>query len=89
MKQIYKNDDTLDERGRELYHRLRSTIETPENIGKMIVMELESGDYEIDDLGIESSYCLQARHPDAPLYALRIGYETVESLGGIRERTIP
>lgn len=74
-------------RAQELYERLRPEIEKPENIGKLIVMDVESGDYEIDDKGIETSHRLQSRHPNATLYALRIGYRAVEALGGILERT--
>ena len=74
-------------RAQELYDRLRPEIEKPENIGRLIVMDVESGDYEIDEQGIETSRRLQSRHPDATLYALRIGYRAVEALGGILERT--
>ncbi len=74
-------------RAKELYERRRLEIETPENIGKLIVMDVEANDYEIDDNGIESSRRLQSRHPGATLYALRIGYRAVETLGGILERT--
>ena len=74
-------------RAQELYDRLRADVEKPENIGKLIVMDVESGDYEIDHQGIESSRRLQSRHPEATLYALRIGYTAVEALGGILERT--
>lgn len=77
----------LGQQAQDLYERLRPQVETPENIGKLIVMDVESGDYEIDDQGIASSRQLQLRHPDATLYALRIGYRAVEALGGILERT--
>jgi len=50
-------------------------------------MDVETGDYEIDEMGIESSHRLQSRHPNATLYALRIGYKAVEALGGMLERT--
>ena len=76
----------LGQRAQELYERLRPTIETPENIGKLIVMDVESADYEIDDLGIESSLRLQNRHPNATLYALRIGYKSAVSFCGVLER---
>jgi hypothetical protein len=79
----------LGSRARQMYESLRNAIETSENIGKLIVMDVESGDYEIDATGIESSRRLKARHPDATLYALRIGYKTVESFGGMLERTTP
>lgn len=72
-------------RAQELYKRLQPQIQTPENIGKLVVMDVESEDYEIDDMGIESSRRLQSRHPDATLYALRIGFKAVEALGGILE----
>lgn len=89
MEHTTMTGQSFGDRARKLYERLRPMIETPENIGKLIVMEVESGDYEIDAQGIESSNRLQARHPDRPLYALRIGYRTVESFGGILERTTP
>lgn len=79
----------IGQRARELYERLRPDVETAENIGKLIVLEVESGDYEIDEMGIDSSHRLQQRHPGATLYALRIGYEAVAALGGVLERTEP
>jgi hypothetical protein len=77
----------LGEQANRLYERLRGQVETPENIGKLIVLDVESGDYEIGANGVETSRRLQARHPDSTLYALRVGYKAVETLGGIRERT--
>lgn len=77
----------LSRKASELYAKLRSRVETPDNIGKLIVMDVESGDFEIDDQGIESSRRLQQKHPSADLFALRIGYDAVEVLGGILERT--
>ena len=76
----------LGEKARTLYERLRPTVETTDNIGKFIVLDIESGDYEIDEQGIESSHRLQSRHPGAILYALRIGYKTAVSFCGGLER---
>ncbi len=82
--------EELEERARELYVRLRPQVETSENIGKLIVLDVESGDYEIDDeTGIASSRRLQARHPQAALFALRIGYKTAVSFCGALERSEP
>ncbi len=75
----------------QLYDILRAQVETPEQIGKLIVMDLISGDYEIDassdDLGLEASRRLQNRHPGVALHALRIGYRTAASFCGSLERT--
>ena len=89
MEQTTANETELGRRARLLYEQLRPTVETPDSVGKLIVLEVESGDYEIDASGIEGSRRLQARHPGAPLYALRIGYRSVESFAGIRERAAP
>ena len=82
------NSDTA-EQARQLYEQLRDSVETPENIGKLIVMDVESGDYEIDDKGIETSLRLQERHPTGKLYALRIGYKSAVSFRGTLERVSP
>jgi hypothetical protein len=73
---------------RELYQQqIRTQVETPENIGKIVVIDLETGDYRIDTLGIEASHKLRRLHPNARLFGLRIGYNVAESLGGVMERT--
>jgi hypothetical protein len=89
MNTMSMTDIELGKRARKLYEQLQRKVETPENIGKLIVMDVESGDYEIDELGIEASQRLQLRHPGATLYAFRIGYKTVESFGGVLERMAP
>lgn len=88
MASTLLSDTELGQQARERYEQLRPVIETEENIGKLIVMDVESGDYEIDELGIEASRRLQTRHPGATLYALRIGYKTVESFAGVLERSV-
>jgi hypothetical protein len=72
----------------ELYYRVRPQIETPENIGKLILFDLVSGDYEIanDNLGFDAADLIRERHPAADVFALRIGYEAVDVIGGVLER---
>lgn len=74
--------------GDELYQRqLRDSVEAEEsNIGKMIVIDVGTGDYEIDNEGIEAARRLKARHPDGRLYGLRIGYDTPEGFGYLPQR---
>lgn len=75
----------------QLYDNLRLSVETPQNIGKLILLDVGSGDYEIndspDDLGLEALRRLQSRHPGAVPHALRIGYRTAVSFCGSLERT--
>lgn len=75
-------------RGQELYQKsLRDKVETDENIGKLVSIDIETGDYEIDDDLIAAGRRLLARHPDAALWTERIGYNAVYSLGGTLTRT--
>ena len=72
----------------ELYYKIRPQIETAENIGKLILFDLISGDYEIaeDQLGFAASASVRQRHPNADVFCLRIGYEAVSSFDGGLER---
>jgi hypothetical protein len=53
----------------------------------MLILEAEPGDYEIDELRIESAHKLQARHPGASLYGIRIGYRVAASFRGSLEHS--
>ena len=74
--------------GEDLYRRhLQTKVETQENIGRLISIDIETGEYEIgDDKSLEAPRRLQQKHPGAALYIMRIGYNVVDSFGGIVER---
>ena len=70
-------------RGEAIYaERLSKSVETPENIGKILVLDVETGDYEIDASGIAANDRLQIRRPSGLFYGLRVGFDVVESVGG-------
>jgi hypothetical protein len=83
------SSDEIARRGKKLYQEpLRDKIETEENIGKIVSIDIESGDYEIDADLLQAASRLRARHPDAALWGERIGYDAVYALGaGILTRT--
>lgn len=77
------SDAEIDRRGQEVYEQdIRGKVETVENIGKQIVIDVETGEYEIDSDGLAASRSLLAKHPDAALFGARIGYDAVYALGG-------
>ena len=46
-------EEEIDRRGEELYReRVRKLVETPENLGRQVVIDVETGDYEVDADGI-------------------------------------
>lgn len=76
--------------GQALYEQgIRAKVETEENIGKIISIDIETGDYEIGDDVIETGRRLLAKRPEAPLYGARIGYNAVFAVGGSLRRTAP
>ncbi|HLK56365.1 MAG TPA: hypothetical protein VKU00_07360 [Chthonomonadaceae bacterium] len=82
------NRTDVGERGKRLYEQnIRSQVETPENIGKMVIIDVETGEYGVDATGLETSRRLHAKHPDARLFGIRIGYDVADALGGAMERT--
>jgi len=91
MESSIADVDQIGRRAQELYeNRLRSTVETEENIGKILVIDLDSSDYEIDKEGLAASKRLRARRPSVDpksLFAIRIGYDAVYTLGGTLTRT--
>jgi hypothetical protein len=83
MAQTQLSKEEIRRRAEERYERdLRDRLEADENnIGKILMLDVESGDYEIDDVAIAASKRLRERHPDGHRYALRIGYDAVYGLG--------
>ena len=78
------SNEEIDRRGIDLYdRRIRGLVETPENIGKQLVIDVETGEYEIDEDGLRASHRLMDKHPGAALYGLRIGFNAVYSIGGV------
>ena len=82
--------EEIDRRGNEIYERtLRSKVETEENIGKIIAVDIESGDYAIDDDVMPANRRVFANHPHAVTWTKRIGYNAVYAVGGTLTRTAP
>jgi hypothetical protein len=78
--------EEVEQRSQERYEQgIRARVETDDNIGKILVIDIETGDYERDDTMLAASRRALAEQPDAALWALRIGYDAVYSFGWRRE----
>lgn len=77
-------------RGEELYERsIRDRVEIAENVGKIISIDIDTGNYEIDDDLVVACYRLRSKQPDAIIWTERIGYDAVYVVGGTLVRTAP
>ncbi|NJL80760.1 MAG: hypothetical protein HC917_21685 [Richelia sp. SM2_1_7] len=82
------SDEEITQRRKELYDsNIRPQIETAENIGKIVSINIETGEYEIGDDLIVTSRRLREKQADAVIWAERIGFNAVYALGGTLVRT--
>jgi hypothetical protein len=72
---------------KELYENsISQQVEREENIGKMVIIDIETGEYAVDKTGLESARYLRNKHPFARLYGIRIGYKVAVSFSSFLER---
>lgn len=81
--------DEVCDRGREIYEtRLREQME-PENFGRLLVIDVETGEYEFAPPMSELAEWLHAKGPSTTRYMMRIGYPAVIQYGGGSLRPLP
>lgn len=69
-------------RGDEIYEsQIRSQVEEG-NHGKIVAIDLDTGDFEVDSSEVAASSRLEARHPDDQIWIVRIGSRYVRRFGG-------
>lgn len=76
------DNEEIARRGQDLYEQnIRNVVEDQFD-GKILAIDVESGEYEIDDQVLPAVHRLQAKHPGAPIFTMRIGYDGVYGFGG-------
>ncbi|MCC5601217.1 hypothetical protein [Nostoc favosum] len=89
MQSILLSREEVARRAKELYENsIRQQVEREENIGKMVIINIETGEYAVDKTGLESAHLLRKNHPFARLYGIRIGYKVAVSFCGFLERDL-
>ena len=83
MFEGYKSGEVTD-LAREIYREKIKTRVEPQERGKFIVIDVVSGDYEIDEQIVDAFDRLQARRPESVAGGLRIGYRATFKMPGIR-----
>jgi hypothetical protein len=83
MQAILLSREEVARRAKQLYETsIRQKVESEENIGKMVIIDIETGDYEIDKTGLQAAHNLSAKHPYARLFGICIGYNVAAAFGG-------
>jgi hypothetical protein len=88
LETIFWTTEEVVAAGERLYEeRIRSVVETPSNIGKMLTLDVETGEYRIGINSAEGGLELKRKRPASRLFTVRIGYDVGVSFGGLSERT--
>lgn len=64
------------DKGKKIYDSLAPDIQNSYK-GQYIVIEVDSGDYQIDPNPAKARVKMQKKYPDSIFYAARIGYEAM------------
>ncbi|NET89428.1 MAG: hypothetical protein F6K45_15260 [Kamptonema sp. SIO1D9] len=89
MEAIFWSVEEVAHRAKQFYENgIRQEIESGDNFGKMIVINAETGEYGIDQTGVETALKLKQKNPNARLFTMRIGYDVAVSFGGASERIV-
>ena len=74
--------DEISDRAKKIYdEKIKAKVE-PEKNGKFIVIDIESGDYEVDQKMLVASRRLRERHPNCVGFGGRVGYDAAYHIGG-------
>jgi hypothetical protein len=88
IKQPRYSKEEFAQRGDEIYEsQIRSQVEADYH-GKIVAIDLETGDFEIDASEIAACDRLEARHPEAQIWMVRIGSRHVRRFGGRTKRAV-
>lgn len=69
-------------RGEDWYeHHLKQKVELT-HVGEFLVVDVNTGDFEMGQDYIQPTERLLAKRPDAVLYALRVGFRSIGRIGG-------
>ena len=70
-------------RGQEWYKTtIQPQIDEQANRGKPLIIDIETGEYEIGDDSLTVTKRMLVRKPQAALYGVRVGYPTMAKAGG-------
>jgi len=87
MQSIFWSVEEVAIRAKQFYENgIRQNVEYGENIGKMIVIDAETGEYGIDITGVETAVKLKQKNPHTRLFTIKISYDVAVSFGGAIER---
>ena len=88
IRQPRYSKEEFAQKGDYLYEtQIRPQIEMSDR-GKIVAIDLETEDFEIDTSEIDACDRLESRHPDAQIWIVRVGSRHVRRFGGRTKRIV-
>jgi hypothetical protein len=76
--------DEVAQRGKDIYRTQIRPKLWPEYKGKIVVIDVDTGEFEVADDGLTACRRLRERCPQGQFWSERVGYVAVVSFGGRR-----
>ena len=68
--------------GQEIYRRdIRSKVEA-DHQGRMVAIDVDTGDWAIDDSALAAADALRERRPAPDIWVVKVGHPTLRTFGG-------
>ena len=81
--------DEIVARGKEIYEqKLKSKLES-QNLGKYLVIDIETGEYEMDEDDLRAVLRAYQKNPAGARFEMQIGYATSGTIGNALLGTRP
>jgi hypothetical protein len=81
LRQRRYSKEELARRGQELYEAgIRQQVEAG-NEGKIVAIDIETGEFEVNENLVTATNRLFERHPNAQPWVIRIGHRAVDHFG--------
>ena len=75
------SSNEIAERGQALYVREIQGSLAASDRGKFLVLDIETGEYELDTDGLAAVQRARTKHPDGAFYVIRVGQSAAYRLG--------
>lgn len=89
MQLDQKTSKAVSNKGEKIFEEtIKPQIDLEQERGKFVVIDVETGDYEIDKRDAVATRRLIERRPKAFTYAIRVGFPTAYKMVGMKTRNL-
>jgi hypothetical protein len=88
LRQPRYSKEEFARRGDEIYQTQICQQVEAGNYGKIVAIDIETGDWEIDSSEVAACDRLEAHHPDAQIWIVRVSSRHVRRFGGRLKKTL-